>query len=509
MKIELLFTPPSEKYDLPYSAEELNDPLQTGPAVLAAHLRANVPEVEVECIGNQVVSGNNINDYEFRYRTVEEIVNACEESDIIGMTALFSNLGSSLDIASKLKERSLDKRIILGGQGVSNRKTAELILKKNPAIDYIVSGDGEDSLLGIVRGGEIQNIPNLYYRDGQGINRANPQYFNLDNRPIFDFTTTPDHEVVLRAFDSRTGLFGELRREYGNFIGRVGVQLTTGCEKAAETGPCSYCTSQRTAIKQMNAERFWMQIQHLYKKHGITEYFITDDILAVPEKVDALLKAREGFSLPEEVQFRAYGYVPYCIGEAGEDMLKRLKQIGVVNLFMGIENFDGRVNKRSNKPEFKFNEVYSIVKSATENGIDLFLPIMTGLPGESKVSLDYNTQCLETLLKDFGKKEYGQGGVVRVDLSKAMPLRGTPWFNRLAGSKKVLDFYRSNTGKNLAEDIDPDYDILREASIQYLHPTDLSFEGLNNAFRVFQEMCCRYIRSEQIGGYEPCRNSNG
>lgn len=506
--VTLLFAPPSKQYNLPWSTEKLNDPLQTGQAILANYLKEKIPNLGVRCIGNQVVSGATIDDYHFRYRTVEELVQSCEGSKIVGLTVLLNNLSRSLEIASKLKQRDPYQKIVFGGPGVSDRIIAELILKNTNVVDFIVNGDGEDSLVGIVEGNEPKKIPNLFYIEGNDINRATRQLFNLNKRPIWDFSAAPDQEAVLRAFDSRTNLYNQLREGFGSFIGRVGVQFSTGCDKAVERGPCRYCVSAKNPkVQRGDAKKFWRQIEYLYQTHGITEYFIVDNILATPEKVNALLEARKNVSLPDDIKFRAYGYVPYFSGEIGEEMIEKLKQIDVVNLFLGIENFDRNVNELSNKPGFNFNEVYRIVKNVTNKGIDMFLPIMIGLPGESLYSVEYNFQCLETLLRDFGKKEYGTGGLVRVDLSAAMPLRGTPWFNQLVKTQDVLDFYKANIGKDLTEEIDPNYDIIRMASTKFLYNTDIGPEHLSRTFTSLQNMCMKYIRPEQIGGYEPCRSS--
>lgn len=505
MKATFLFAPSSKKYSSPWSSERLNDPLQSGQAILASYLKEKITGIDVKIIGNQVVTGKKIETYRFRDRTIDEIVEYCKSSDFVAMTVLFNNLTSSIEIAEKLKLIKPNQKIILGGQGVSNPVTAKLILKHYSSIDFIVAGAGEEAILGIIKGDKLNQIPNLIYKDGPLIISTQRKTFNINDRSLWDYTLSADYESILRAFDSRNGLYKQLRIRFGNFIGRVGVQYVTGCEKANKLGPCGFCTSsQNEKIIGMDSIKFWKQVKNLYTIHGITEYFIVDNILATKEKIYALKEARKKIGLPDNIEFRAYGYVPYFLNNDKEEMLDGLKQIGVKNLFLGIESFFNKTNQLSNKPGFIFDEVYEIIKSATKKGIDLFLPIMVGLPGESAYSINYNLNCLELILQEFGKKEYGTGGVVRVDISKAMPLRGTTWFNRLSKMKEVLNYYSVFTGKNLENDIDPNYELLRIASTQFFHSTGITSDELKDGFERMQKMCLKYIRAEQVGGYEPC-----
>ncbi|MFC1682477.1 B12-binding domain-containing radical SAM protein [Nanoarchaeota archaeon] len=504
-KVYLAFSTPSEQYSVPWSVERINHPLQSGLAILARSLEEKVSGIDVQCIGNQAVGGTNKEEYRFNYKTMEEFVERCENSDVVGLSVLLNNLTKSIEIAKELKKRNPKQIIVFGGSGVSDNKSAKLVLQQADAVDYVVKGDGEQPLVDIVRGEKPANIPNILYRENGEVKRSKNKFSSdLNDRQLWDFTSTPDYQDVMRAFDSRTDLFQKLRGGYGNFIGMVGVQLSKGCEKAEAMGRCSYCVSaQSPKVVVRDANRFWEEVTHLYKTHGITEYFIVDNVLATPKKLDALLEAKENYSIPEEIQFRAYGYVPFFFQEGGTEIMGKLKSAGVRNLFLGVESFDKKVNELSNKPGFELSQVEQVVEQASRYGTDMFLPIMVGLPGDSRESLEYNLECMETLLSKYGSREYGQGGLVRVDLSMAMPLRGTLWYNQLAKKQAVLNYYKQETGVDLAEHLDPDYDVLRDVSLRFHHSTGLTGKDLDSYRKRFSEMCCKYIRPEQIGGFEP------
>ncbi|MBI5001959.1 cobalamin B12-binding domain-containing protein [Candidatus Woesearchaeota archaeon] len=505
-KVTLAFPPPSERYDRPWSIENINHPLSSGLAILAQNIRNHCEGIDVECIGAQKVHGETAEDFEFRYKTKEDMQASCGGSDIVGLSTILINLENSLRIAEQLKRENPHQIIVLGGPSASYSSTARLLLQQNSPIDYVVAGDGEHALVDIVRGENPADIPNLFYRDRDGkvVKSKKSSVSDLVDRPIWDFTSAPDYTQVMKAFDSRTRLYRELREKEGNFLGMVAVQFSTGCEKAEQSGPCSYCVSARNPnVVTRNAHTFWKQVLQLYDKHGITEYFIADNVLATPQKLELLLRAKEDFSIPSEIEFRVYGYVPFFYQSESKSMMTQLKDLGVKNLFVGVENFDGRVNALSNKPSFAYQQVYDIVKGATEIGIDMFLPVMAGLPGDSEESHRYNLECMERLLREFGSRTYGHGKLVRVDFSLAMPLRDTFWYQRLVRIPEVRRFYLQETGKDLPEHIDIDSDVLRDASLRYYHPKGLTNKDLKLHQQRFVEMCCHYLRPEQIGGFEP------
>lgn len=504
MKAKLVFPPPSKKYGgITWGTEDLVNPPQSGIEVLAAVARQRFPDADISCISDSVASGMSAEDYAFSYRTVDDVVESCADADVVGVSVWFHNLESGLELARKLKEIDLGKRVVLGSYGVSNPLIARLVLEQHPAVDYIARGDGEETIVGILRGFSPQQIPNLFYRVDGKVMTGPSRPFNLNRRPRWDFTHTQNYAAIMEGYDSRTRLFGELRKgSGGSFIGRIGVQFTTGCEKAEQEGPCAYCTSQRTTTQSMLAERFWGQIGHLYSTHGITEYFLCDDIAATLPKLRALSEARKKASLPDNLQFRAYGYAPYFTPEDSTEMIRLLREVGIINLFLGIENFSPEVNSKSHKRAYGYPKIENLIGSLTENKVDVFLPLIVGMPGESEETLRYNADCLDRILDRHAKKTYGEGGIVRVDLSGGMPLRGTPWYNNLARDREVQEFYLKKTGMPLQKDIDPDYTTLREASAIYVEPMGVSPQRLNDHFNELSKICLRYLRPQQIGGFD-------
>ncbi len=83
-----------------------------------------------------------------------------------------------------------------------------------------------------------------------------------------------------------------------------------------------------------------------------------------------------------------------------------------------------------------------------------------------------------------------------------MPLRGTPWYRELSNNDKVKQFYKDRTGKKLEVEIEPDYEVLSQASSRYLYPKGISKEKLDKHRIKLQEICLQYLNQEQIGGFD-------
>ena len=173
MKIALIQPNLSENYQNQRQAYgSLNRPPETGLAVLSAYIKEyskKNPEVEI-LDPNQNI--DLIND---------QVIN----SDILGLSDWFSNHDTCMDLAKKVKLKSPDLKIVIGGPNVS--MIPKEILANHPYIDYVVSRDGEDALLGLVENKSIKNIPNLWYRENGKIRFTNQSYTNLKNMPIWNF----------------------------------------------------------------------------------------------------------------------------------------------------------------------------------------------------------------------------------------------------------------------------------------------------------------------------------
>jgi radical SAM superfamily enzyme YgiQ (UPF0313 family) len=99
------------------------------------------------------------------------------QARVIGLACYIWNIEASLQLAALLKKVHPEVIIVLGGPEVSYQP--EPVLAANPAVDYIVQGEGETTLelllAALVTDQSVQTIPGLAYRGSNGITSGTPQ----------------------------------------------------------------------------------------------------------------------------------------------------------------------------------------------------------------------------------------------------------------------------------------------------------------------------------------------
>lgn len=366
------------------------------------------------------------------------------EGDFIGISDWFTSHKNAMQIAKKAKERNPSCKTIIGGPNASN--LGDRILLNHPQVDYVVAGDGEETLLKILQNTLLTEIPNLWYRDGKTTRFTFLRNIPLNSLPLFDF----DHTQIssLKKYDTR-------RQDYQDDIDRTPIPISSirGCIKATKTGRCSYCNLFSQGTRVTSPERFWKQIEKLYQKYGIISFFETGDDFTVGTYSEQLLKAKPS---DLEVKFRIYAS-PDKIDEKTAEILKK---IGVREIFLGVENISPEVLARANK-FYDVTKVEDSVRNCQENGFGVFLPFLFGLPGETEETARKNDE--------FARKIIGKyDNVCRVLYSLAVPVVGCSWFTELSRDSEVRRQY-----PEIATTDSLDYSCLTKLSIQRLCSVEL------------------------------------
>ncbi|GFE59985.1 B12-binding domain-containing radical SAM protein [Geobacter sp. AOG2] len=117
-----------------------------------------------------------------------------EQADLVAFSCYIWNIEKTLRIASDIKKIAPDTRIVLGGPEVSF--TIFELMHDNPAIDFVIKGEGEQVfhqlITALVRHGDsnllersLGEIDNLYYRDGDDITSGplSKHFMELDTIP--------------------------------------------------------------------------------------------------------------------------------------------------------------------------------------------------------------------------------------------------------------------------------------------------------------------------------------
>lgn len=359
--------------------------------------------------------------------------------ELIGFGTWFSNYEAALQIAQRLKERNPDCRIVFGGPDSGNLNAR--ILRSRPFVDWVVEGDGEDTLWRLIAGESEETTPNLWYRVSGRPCFTFAREVSLDTTGLFDFRHVMN--VDLRQYDSR-------RAGYSYDPARlpIAVSLTRGCPIAASSRRCSYCSIPGTTVRTMAPNQAWTQVRHLHERYGIDSFFEAGDDITLDQYAEELANSDDRL---DDMHFRAYS----GLWKLQPKKVAALASIGVSELFCGVETTDRSINKWSGHP-VTHKLIERALTTLREFGILATIPFLFGLPGECRENLDTMEHLAYELVEKYKN-------IRMVLVSIGMPLIGSSWFEQIRSDPLL----RLEYGEGSLDDIDvPNYARLTELSMK-------------------------------------------
>ena len=254
------------------------------------------------------------------------VVEAAHHADIVGLSMCFQSRAIEfLHLAQRIKARTSRKLVVAGGHYASC--AAEPLLANHPELDLIVIHEGEGTLVEIAGAlahpeQSFRAIPGIAYRDGQQVHFTLPRR-SLDN---LDALPLPD------------------RRGPIHFIAGVPTSYMMGSRGCY--GSCAYCcitTLHNMApgkrFRQRNEERIADEMAALYHDRGTRQFVFHDDNFLVPSEAHNLARIS---ALERALNNRGIEDIALVIkfrpADAHRRVLRRLKDLGLVRVFLGIES---------------------------------------------------------------------------------------------------------------------------------------------------------------------------
>lgn len=423
MKVQLIHPANDNKHSLIQNGYK-SFPPPAGLEILASYILSKKTNVDFE-----IFDGNTTSTYEI----ISNIY-----ADFIGISDWFSNHLNAIDIAKKIKQRNPNCKIAIGGPNATN--LGDRILKKYSFVDYVICGDGEESLFGLLDRQPFNIIPNLWYRQPNSeitftfkkvfnINKSEP--YNLDHLYSFNFY----------KYNSNSLNYNETMN-----LAPMPISSIRGCIKAKKYGACSFCSiidDSKLTVK--SAANFWNQIEFLYKKYGIRKFFESGDSFVIGNYPEKLLISKP---IDLNIHLRIYANIETL----SEQKIEILAKIGVKEIFIGIENIDPSILKQSNKV-IDTKQVVKTLEIIEKFNIHPFLSFILGLPGESKESMKKNHDFARQLSYQFTKMNH-------ISFNVGFPLIGSDWFKTLMNNSFIEKYYFNFTNKSLFDEDDIDYELL-------------------------------------------------
>lgn len=254
------------------------------------------------------------------------VADVAQHADIVGLSMCFQSRAQEfLHLAQLLKQQNPDRLIVAGGHYASC--AAEALLAHHPEIDIIVIHEGERTLVEIADAmphlqQRLPQIPGIAYRDGAQVRftTARRTTDNLDALPF------PDRRGPVHVL--------------------AGVPTSYMMGSRGCYGSCAYCcitTLHQLApgkrFRQRNVEGIADEMAVLYHERGTRQFVFHDDNFLVPSEAfnHARLSAFE--KALKKRGIKDIALVIKCRpADANREVLRRLKYLGLVRVFLGIES---------------------------------------------------------------------------------------------------------------------------------------------------------------------------
>lgn len=318
----------------------------------------------------------NILDAQLRDLTIESVLKYIKDfnPDIVGITTLTANIKVTVKIASLIKKRNDNIKIVLGGPHATYDYNN---LLKNYPIDYVVVGEGEYTLLDLVRTldkkGNLSNINGLAYRQNDKIivSPARQPNMQLDDLPyparhLVDFNAyfdyfTPDLRDVVQIMGSR------------------------GCPYK-----CAFCSSGHTYRKWRSRSAQNIVDEILYLEQAYTRMksfsFMDDNFTFNRSHVVEIC------NLLIERGLNRYAWDCLArVDQVDEGLLYLMKKAGCCRIQYGIESASSEILKNIGK-KIDIKTTEKAIAMAKDNGIEAYAFFMIGNPGETEDSINLSVK---------------------------------------------------------------------------------------------------------------------
>jgi len=301
--------------------------------------------------------------------TVEEY-----EPDIVGISVISVKFACALKIASLCKRISKDIKIIMGGQHPTIHADEAL---KNPYVDFVVRGEGEDTIVELV-----QNIgnPQEYYSRIAGIsyksngkiihNRMRSFIKDLDSIPI------PDRRLVLNISSYPPEQLGK-------------IMMSRGCPFR-----CGYCGTRnmwKRRVRYRSVDNVIQELKYLKRNFHTKNIEFYDDNFTLDRK--------RIFEFCHKLSEERIRITWSCFTRADlidEEIIEAMKKAGCTRIDIGIESGSPRILELIKK-DISLSQIRKAAKILHKSRIFWYGFFLIGLPTETKEDIDKTKELLKEL----------------------------------------------------------------------------------------------------------------
>jgi radical SAM superfamily enzyme YgiQ (UPF0313 family) len=318
--------------------------------------------------------------------------------EFIGITSAATTVYVAIDIAGACKTAFPETKVVFGG--VQPTVTPELFLKSEH-VDYVVRGEGEVTIVELIRGNDSASIKGLSYKaDGA----RSEMVHNPPRTPLSNLDEIPFPAYHLFQIDKYHPPEALYRR-----LPAINLIASRGCPFK-----CTYCATQTIwpgKLRVRSIENVIEELKVLTGRYGIREISFSDDTLpAVRTRIVGLCE--EIIRNRIDITWSCNAIVKFV----DEDVLKLMKRAGCHHICYGIESADTQILKNIRK-NIRLEDAEKAIRTTKKVGIACRASFMFGNMGETLESMQ------KTL--DFALRTNPDFALFNI----STPYPGTPMYN--------------------------------------------------------------------------------
>lgn len=322
-----------------------------------------------------------------------------EKPRYIGLSCVTPLIEKCRAVASYIKSINKDIKIIIGGPHptVLPEETAKL-----DEFDIVVMGEGEFTVSEILKGGDLNKVKGIIYKENNKLIKTEPREINMD----LDQLPWPTYDLI------------PIDKYVNPFFGKSVIIATgRGCPFK-----CIFCPSNLIGegkYRLRNVKDVVDEMEFLYKKYGIKGFMMMDETFTLyPNRV---------IEICNEIIKRKMKIKWACdtrVNTVSEELLRKMKEAGFRLVKFGIESGDDEILKIIKKG-ITVDMVKKAVKLAKKVGLEVHGFFIIGHPYDTKETILKTINLSKELPLDF------------VQFSIMVPFPGTEIYSMAKQSKGI------------------------------------------------------------------------
>jgi ribosomal peptide maturation radical SAM protein 1 len=298
-------------------------------------------------------------------REAEEAV-PWERYDVVGFSLMFEQTLASVALASRLRARRPETRIVFGGPSCEGEMGEEM-LRSFACIDVVALGEADQSVVPLVsalRGdGPLARVPGIAYRGEGGARQTPPPPLLQD----LDWLPVPDFGDFQAASETLPGL-----RQ------KIFFETSRGCWWGQKS-LCTFCglNGNGLAFRRKSPDRVIAELLELEARYGVRQFAASDNILDHSYYQSVLPRLRElNEGRPPGERLSIFYEIKTPVRREQVELLVRA---GIDTVQPGIETFSDAVLARMRKGTTAIQQI-QFIRWASELGLTLYYGLIHSNP---------------------------------------------------------------------------------------------------------------------------------